>query len=168
MRYLLLFALFVAIGLQAQSYFSESNFKELGPMQFRWEHRNDRIHFEVISPDDGWLLLGLNQQEDIVGSSLFVGGRRDNQQYFDERYVTGVGENSSFAEMGWSSSAKDVSTRTTEDGRELLRFSLPIKSTAEHEYDLSPGQSVWFILAYSVSDDLDHHSRFRQHIQLRL
>ncbi|MEM7573215.1 MAG: hypothetical protein AAF433_09955 [Bacteroidota bacterium] len=168
MRLALFVSLLMVYALQAQSNSSSDDYQELGPMQYRWEHRGDRVFFEVISPDDGWIVLGLNQQDNIVGASLFFGGQRNEEQYFAERYVTGFGENSSFAELGWASKIADVSVTTTADDRERLSFSLPHQPVADYEYDLSPGQSVWLILAYSVSDDLGHHSRFRQHVQVRL
>lgn len=168
MRLALFVSLLTIYVLQAQSISSTDDYQELGPMQYRWEHRADRVFFEIISPDDGWLVLGLNEQDNIVGASLFFGGEQEGQEYFAERYVTGFGENSSFAEMGWTSRVEDVSLTKTADGRERLSFSLPHHPIADHEYDLSPGQSVWLILAYSVSDDLGHHSRFRRHVQLSL
>ncbi|MEL6140411.1 MAG: hypothetical protein AAFU67_02200 [Bacteroidota bacterium] len=142
---------------------------KVGPMNLTWTYEDEYIVFTVQSPDMGWVVLGINDRDDIVGATLYSGGYRTGAgTYFSERLVTSLGKNQSLKELGLTERVTDFAVEENSSKGTKLKIRMPYHAKGGKEYDLSKGQEHWIILAYSVSDDADHHSRFRKHVKVKL
>jgi len=148
---------------------SSSSPLDVGPMRVNWVYEEEDILFTVSSPGNGWVILGTNVKNDIVGATLYMGGvdDRTEQSYFSERRTVSMGSHRAKVDLGDPERAHNVTAAVSVSGT-TLSFRVRVKPTREVEHDLRPGSSVWLILAYSVSDDLGHHSRFRRHVEVTL
>jgi len=141
----------------------------VGPMSVSWRHEEHQITFRVTSPEAGWVVLGCNDEDNILGATLYMGGYNPaGETYFSERLVTDIGKHQAFSELGLPARVQRAAAASGPSGGTILTLTLPSASRSDQEYDLRPGEELWLILAYSVSDDLGHHSRFREHVRVRL
>lgn len=62
----------------------------------------------------------------------------------------------------------DVERISYQGRRTVATFSIPLRTGQPDVLSLQRGEFVEMILAYSVSDDLDHHSRVREHLRVQL
>lgn len=146
-----------------------SNPIDVGPMKVSWSHDTDEVYFVVDSPGQGWVALGTNERNDIVGASLYMGGWDEGGDalYFSERYTVSPGKHHPKIDLGYAERVRSVDVTTTPSGTQLTFRLRAVPDTAQ-EHDLRAGSKIWLILAYSVSDDLGHHSRFRRHVEVTL
>ncbi len=140
---------------------------EAGSMSVSWFFEEDHLIVEAIAPDDGWVAVGFNPKDDIVHTNLVMGGVAKGKPYLEDHYVKGFGNHQPVAALGVSPSATLISA-TNNDGKTTIRFSIPIKTTDSYHYDLSPGTEIYLICAFSMEDDLEHHSRMRKHVRVVL
>ena len=143
---------------------------EVGEMAVSWIYEGEDILFTVTSPDNGWIVLGFNDENNIVGATLQMGGYRETtgKQYFSERLTLAPGVHKAKADLKLPTQVTEV--EISKEGRRgtAMRLRLPVRPATMGGYDLRRGNELWLILAYSVSDDLDHHSRFRRHVKVTL
>lgn len=96
-----------------------------------------------------------------------MGGVNDEtgESYFSERRTVSPGKHEAKIDLGRSERARDVVSERSGLGTSLS-FRIRSEPMTEGEHDLRSGRDIWLILAYSVSDDLGHHSRFRRHVRV--
>ena len=163
---LLFLALFQFLPMKAILSPEQARTISVGDMQIRWEFVDDMIEFEMQSPLDGWVALGFNDENQIVGANLIMAHCPDNQPQLTDMYVVGFGDPRPVDTLGSQPQASIISGGKNNGTH--IRFKIPQTSSDQHHFDLEPGQTIWLICAYSESEDLDHHSRMRRHMEVRL
>ncbi len=136
-------------------------------MKVSWEHQGDMVTFTASAPDDGWVALGFNSKNDIVGSNLIMIGVKDTKITKEDFYVVSAGNPKPVGTLGSKSQIINPSG-TDKNGITTITFSLPIKALDKHHFDLHKGKRLWLICAYSMEDEFDHHSRMRRHVEITL
>jgi hypothetical protein len=113
------------------------------------------------------LAVGFHHRNDIVGSDLLqfrvVNGRAEGE----DQFVLGPGNHPPDSQIGGEDNLRLLSGTESAE-QTCIRFKLPLQSGDERDFAHDPTQSGWLILAWSVSDDFGHHSRFRQHLRFQL
>jgi len=143
--------------------------QEVGGMKVSWEFEGERLFFELIAPDNGWVGLGFNAKDDIVGTHLLLFSRKQETQSLEELFVKDVGNPVPVTEMFGSRTDMDIEYSVEErKGETTVRFSIDVAAYPAYRTSLAKGSTVWLICAFSESDDFDHHSRMRKHIQVIL
>lgn len=140
---------------------------EVGGMAIHWQYREDLLLIEASAPDNGWLALGFNTTDNIVGAYLIMAGVNEGKPYLEEHFVTGFGEHHPLSKLGGQETAVLIEA-TESAGLTRVRFSLPVSKKDKFRCDLPPGTALFMICAYSMSDDLQHHSRMRKHLRVVL
>ncbi len=166
----LMFLISLAIILLCCSY---SFSQELGQqvqiekMDISWKFENDRITFTATAPDDGWVALGFNTENNIVGSNLIMTSVNGSKVNIEDFYVVSAGNPKPVVSLGSKSQIINnsgfESERTT-----TVTFSLPIAAFDIYHKNLKKGNKIWLIGAYSMEDEFDHHSRMRKHVEITL
>ena len=136
-------------------------------MKVSWEHKGDMVTFTASAPDDGWVALGFNSKNDIVGSNLIMIGVKEGKITEEDFYVVGAGNPKPVGVLGSKSQIRNPGG-TDKNGITTITFSLPVKAFDKYHYDLSKGNTLWLICAYSMEDEFDHHSRMRRHVEITL
>lgn len=152
------------LGLSAQN---QKNQIQVERMQISWEHQGDQITFTATAPDDGWVALGFNTENNIVGSNLIIIGVNGDNVQAEDFYVVSAGNPKPIKSLGAKSQIKNYKG-WEKQGKTTIAFSLPVKSNDDYHLDLKEGSKVWLICAYSMEDDFGHHSRMRRHIEITL
>ncbi|MEO0473053.1 MAG: DOMON domain-containing protein [Bacteroidota bacterium] len=138
----------------------------VGDMSVQWVFIDDMIEFEIHSPLDGWVALGFNDADNIVGTNLIMANCRNNQPQLTDMYVVGFGDPRPVHKLGSQPQAQIIGGNKQQGTQ--IRFRIPQQSQDKYHFDLRKGQKIWLICAYSESEDLDHHSRMRRHVEVEL
>lgn len=155
-RLLCLMALLAASQLTAQMDVS------LGGMRWQGERRGDFLVMEVYAPTQGWVGVGFNRDNGIVGSDLLLLRVLDGKADGTDLFVKGAGDPRTDESLGGSHDLEIIDFAETREGT-YLKFRRPWPGEDTYDFPLREGESFWLILAYSTHDDFGHHSRMRQH-----
>lgn len=140
---------------------------DLGGMTASHRIVDDRVEFTLTAPTTGWLGIGFNDRNNIVGSDLYllhvVKGKTSGQ----DMYVKGAGDPRLDQSLGGTNDIQIISGEES-GGKTKIVFSLPLASQDKNDFQLAPGRELWLILAYSTHDEFDHHSRMRKHVRFTL
>ncbi|NJN35531.1 MAG: hypothetical protein HC817_16000 [Saprospiraceae bacterium] len=135
---------------------------EMNGMTIEWQHRGNEILFKINAPTEGWVALGFTETDEIVQSNLiFVGQKRKRRKVLNH-YVVGFGNHQHTEALGGQTAAR-LLTAEEKNGRTTASFTMPSAALDKFHYNLSEGNELWFICAFSADDDLQHHSRMREH-----
>ena len=159
----------LACGPAGFSHAQEATKKSVtrGGMTFEWEMKDGRLHGKLDAPHTGWVVVGFNLQNNIVGSNLLMFRVKNGKVEARDLRTVAMGDPRTDESLGGSNDITNVSGRE-ENGHTYINFEYPLHSGDKHDYPLTSGEKTWVILAWSVSDDWDHHSRMRQHVELKL
>ena len=136
-------------------------------MELTWNYANDRIHFEMAAPTSGWLCIGFNDGPSMTGAYLLMGRIVDGSSEVVAHYTQSPGNYKPLSKYGLASTVQNVSGEETVEGS-ILRFSLPTTARSDYARNLHSGTVYTLTLAYSRSDDFDHHSAMRTSVQQEL
>ena len=125
-----------------------------------WEHHEDHVTFTLFAPTDGWIALGFTENDDIVDTNLIMMKVDDDLIYAEDQYVVGFGKNPTVKSLGVESRIFDLDGNEA-NGKTTVSFSISKDKLDKYHFDLSEGREINVWLAWSVSDDFDHHSRKR-------
>lgn len=130
---------------------------------FTYKVEGEYLDCSLKAPTTGWIGVGFNQKNTIVGSDLLLFNVVQGKVSCTDLFIQGIGNPVEDALNGGGN------TISLLDGREegsttQVHFSIPLNSGDVNDFVHKIGQEAWLILAYSVADDFSHHSRVRKHI----
>ena len=162
------FAFVAALGLFGVGpYAVDANPLDVGGMRVAWSHRDGAVIFDVSAPTTGWVAVGFNDVDSIIGADLVMMRIVDGALEVQNRFVVATGDHRPVEEIGGVSIVLGVEGELSE-GRIGMRVVLDPRGEGSHHYSLAPGSEIVLINAYSVSPDFQHHSRMRRHVRVRL
>ena len=138
------------------------NPKTLTAEEFKlaWEYTEDNVTFTVSAPTKGWVAVGFTADDKIVATNLIMQKVDDDLVYGEDQFVTGMGQHPTINSLGGVSRISNI--QGTEKGKQTtVSFTIPAKKLDQYHFDLSEGNEINIWLAWSISDDFDHHSRKR-------
>ncbi len=137
-------------------------------MTVRWSlQAGSMIECTVTAPTTGWIALGFNTRDDIVGTNLIMASVEQGKVRIEDQYVVRAGEHVPVATLGGTSAISNVSG-TEQHGITTVSFRIQQHPEDRFHHHLTEAASVFLICAYSMEDDFAHHSRFRKHIRVTL
>ena len=77
-------------------------------MTVGWEYKNDRIHFTMQAPVEGWVTIGFNTTENISGTYLVMGNVVAGVPRVVAHYTISPGNYQSLVKLGGRSAVNDV------------------------------------------------------------
>ena len=136
-----------------------------GEMNFQNTIANDSILIEISAPTTGWLAVGFNIENKIVGSDLKMFKVNNGQIEAEDQFVKGIQDHPGDASIGGENNIKLLSGIEDAKGTRI-KFKIPLHSNDRFDYSHKMKVDFWLILAYSESDDFEHHSIMRKHFQI--
>ena len=133
----------------------------------QWEYKADRVHFEMQAPTDGWVAIGLNDKDQLIGNNLIMGAVKEEKVNITDDMILGFGYHQPMENIGSSSQLEDVKGWESM-GKTTIAFSLPIKAADQFHFDLNKGKEYFLLIAYSQDDDFAHHSIMRTSLKIEL
>lgn len=149
-------------------FFALPNEKEIrqGPMTCTYNLQGDSIEIELKAPTLGWLAIGFNSENSIVGSDLKQLTIRKEQVYYEDQFVQAFQTNPPDVSHGGESNVTIING-VEKAGSTTIKFRIPMQSTDKYDFKHCTEKDFWLILAYSQSDDFEHHSTMRKHVKMR-
>ncbi len=135
-------------------------------MTFRHRFVGDSIEFEFEAPASGWIAVGFNSKDDIVGADLKMFAVTAAGPVSSDQFVVAAGRHPEKRALGAASNLETLEL-TELRGRTRARFRTPVRG-GRYDFTFEPGREIWLILAWSAEDDFAHHSRVRRHFRYRL
>ncbi len=136
---------------------------QVGSMTFEAWLMEEEMEIELRAPTEGWIAVGFNQSDAILGADLLQFRVHDSGEvYAEDQLVTDFGKHPTDVSLGGTDDIKIMSGEER-DGQTSIRFRIPFSSGDPSDFSHQLNHSFWLILAYSVSDDFDHHSIMRKH-----
>lgn len=167
MKKSILFTLILTFSMSCIAQENNGNSISKNKMKVIWQYKNDRIHFEMSAPTDGWVTIGFNATSGTKGAYLLMGNIEKGKPKIVEHYTINPGNYKTISSLGETPQVNDVSGEATPN-RSVLKFSVPIKAETQYQKDLSEGKEYTMIIAYSQEDDFQHHSIMRTSIHVKL
>ena len=157
---MLIILVLLPLSLQAQKGVT------LGNMNMTYQIVGDEIQIQLKAPTTGWLGIGFNSTNSIVKSDLYLLRVRNGSLEGIDMYVAGAGNPKNDTLLGGSNNLKLINGIEDNNSTELT-FRLPLPSNDKYDYTHSLSREFWLILAYSQSDDYNHHSTMRKHVPFK-
>ena len=139
---------------------------QLGAMRCHYEIMQDSIELELEAPTIGWLAIGFNSENNIIGSDLLQFSIREGQVVYEDQYVQAMQVHPADLSQGGQSNVHILGGEE-QSGRTRIRFRIPMHSGDALDFKHTRGREFWMIMAYSQSDDFDHHSTMRKHLKMK-
>jgi len=140
---------------------------EKNGMKFTWKMEGDYMECIVESPGKGWIAIGFNERNTIVGSNLIMGAAEKGHFKMSDRYVVKFGQHESVLTLGVNEALLNREVIENKEGT-IMKFKIKRKNIDQYHLNLEKGKSIYVWLAYSMEDDFDHHSIMRTSIQINL
>ena len=157
---------FCFIILLSFSALEAQNDIQAGKMHFWSTVENDSILIKINAPTQGWLAVGFNQNNQIIGSDLKMFCVRAGKVIMEDQFVKGIQNHLEDINIGGTNNLKLIYGFENSNGTSIA-FKIPLASGDSYDYFHEIGQELWLILAYSVEDDFEHHSIMRKHFQIK-
>lgn len=125
------------------------------------------IQFRLSAPLKGWVAIGINTEEQLVGSNLIMASVKGETLSISDKYVVGLGDPRDMEKLGAHSKASLISGQEDDAGT-IVEFAIPAKSEDQYHFDLQKGKVIYLTMAFSVDDDFGHHSRMRTMVKVTL
>lgn len=159
--YVVVFMSFLAFELYGQ------HEVEVNDMKFSYLVDRDSIYVTLRAPTLGWVGVGFNNQNNIVGSDLLLFHIIDGETEVLDMYVAGLGNPKEDERNGGEMSIRSIKGIEKNEFTQVT-FSRAMDTADLYDFAHQKGKSFWLILAYSLHDNFSHHSRMRKHILLKL
>ena len=159
--------LFESLLVYSKPCASLSNRVEVDGMTVSWAFKSDYVQFDIMAPTKGWVTLGFNSRNDIVGSTLVMMSIVEDQVHVEEHYVHSVGKHQDLGTMTRDLGLLGVSG-TEGNGASQFSFLYKIGLSDRYHTLLEPNLELYLVCAYSESDYFDHHSIMRKHVLVTL
>jgi hypothetical protein len=159
--------LILAVTLLFKVLQPESDLKQVSVngMTIKWEVQSNDLVFEVFAPTDGWVAIGFNPKNNIVGTNLIMGASKPEETIVEDQYVIAAGVHKMTQALGGVTAIRNFSCIENNSGT-ILKFSIPTRQTDKFHYRLMEGTKIWLICAFSQENDFNHHSIMREHIEI--
>ncbi|MEM7283835.1 MAG: DOMON domain-containing protein [Pseudomonadota bacterium] len=133
-----------------------------GDMTFAWDHQANRLHGHLTAPAPGWLAVGFNDRQQLVGTRFVMAiVAKDGHVQIQERVAIPTGHDL-VINRGGETQLDDVSGQRIAEISHLT-FSLPHQFDDRHHVSLAPGTTSYLMLAWAHQPDFTHHSAWRHH-----
>ena len=137
---------------------------EKNGMSVSWTVEDRHLHVRLSAPTTGWVLVGFNDRPGLQGAKLLFfrvrAGVAEGEVHRTDLQRYPAPYHRSRMSIGGSNYVTAVEG-TEHDGTTTVQGRIPLDSGEPLDVRLASGRKVHMILAYSVSDDFDHHSRMR-------
>lgn len=141
---------------------------EAAGMRLLYRLEGDRLVGTLSGPTRGWVLVGFNHPgRGLEGARLFFFALDADGRVLAEEHEARPPRHAPRRTLG-EADRIEVRRASERGGTTQVSFRLPARPRTGVGVRLTSGREVELILAYSVSDDFDHHSRRRVHQRLTL
>lgn len=154
----------IPTSMQTHNTTISKNGKGIG---WHFAENGDKIIFDVSSPSHGWVAIGINTENRLVGCNLIMASAADDHGVISDRYVVGLGDHQSMEDLGAVSTARLLSYSESESGTHVTMIT-DTDTDDQYHHRLRPGDTIYLTIANSHHDDFMHHSAMRTIVKINL
>ena len=156
----------ICIFAYSMNCFSQKSSHTVKKMHFEWKFLIEELEISLSAPTKGWVAVGFNNSDQLKGTNLIMCCVKNGKTLIEDHYIIRSGLHEKVENLGGINrttiiSGKESSSRTSV----TLRLQL---LADQHHPELSAGLTYYVLLAYSISDDFDHHSIMRTTVPITL
>ncbi|GAB4415546.1 MAG: hypothetical protein OHK0039_24210 [Bacteroidia bacterium] len=140
---------------------------ERNQMVVTWTLTDTHLAISMQAPVGGWVAIGLNPEDRLDGTNLYMGRVQADRAEVVEHYVLRPGDYRPLVSLGGQTAVSQVSG-SQHDGSTCLHFRIDRTVFDRYHHALQQGQLLHLLMAYSLEDDFAHHSIMRTSVQIRL
>ncbi len=140
---------------------------EKNGMKISWSIKADQVHFEVFAPTQGWVAIGFNEKDKLVGNNLIMGNVVNGVCTISDQFIKGFEDHQAVETLGGQNHLSLISGQEDKKGTNI-RFAIQSKAKDVFHYDLIKGKEFTLLIAYAQEDNFDHHSTMRTSIKIIL
>jgi hypothetical protein len=156
----------ILIGLIMLSSISAYTFVKNG-MEIRWKFLpNKQLEIRLSAPTNGWLAIGFNTKSGLKGTNLIMATIKNAEVEIEDHYIIAAGDHQKVEDLGGKNHLLEFSGTESLTETKII-FTLDTQAD-DHHHHLKAGHEYFILLAYSRSDDFDHHSTMRTEVKLKL
>lgn len=163
---MLLYGFAVTLPLKTNDQETLMSITEKG-MKVSWTHEKSFVRFELSAPTNGWVAIGFNEKTGLTDTYLIMARIRDGFAEVTEHRVFKPGHYVPVMELDGKPMIFDCAGIEA-DGKTIVSFSVPTGLGGEYQKDLSPNLDYYLTMAFSQSDDFQHHSIMRTQQKVKL
>ena len=133
-----------------------------------WEFIDDEIIFTMAAPTTGWVSIGFNPSQRMRDAAFVIGYIDNNGDVqIREDYGTGNTSHASDISLGGTEDVR-VLSGTTEEGKTVITFALPLDSGDSYDVVFTPGETYTMLLAYGPEGAQNFTARHRSRTSLEV
>ncbi len=136
-------------------------------MRFEWQVEGSDLRVKMSAPTTGWVRVGFNTVRAQHLANMIVAWVDADGVHVQDRYATDPPYIEPDTMLGGQDDARAVSGQEA-DGRTQVELTLPLDSGDAYDLAMKPGQTIYLILSYAESDDLDAPSTVRTAVEITL
>jgi len=95
-------------------------------MEIKWSLVKDTLKFKVFAPTQGWVAIGFNSSNNIVGANLIMGAAKNDKSIFEDQYVIATGVHKEIKLLGGNTAISNLICTENKSGT-TMKFSIPQK-----------------------------------------
>ncbi len=136
------------LGTQYTNHFFDKKTK----INVFWKIDNNKIHFALESPGQGWVGIGFNPKGPVMnGADIFMGFVKNGKTYINEEYANTPYSHEPIVQAGGKDCILSYKGESTHNGT-ILTFVRNLKSCGLHDKTIS-NKDMTVMLAYSNGKD---------------
>jgi hypothetical protein len=140
---------------------------EKNNMLVRWKVQETTILMEVSAPTNGWVAIGFNTKEGLSGTNLIMACVKDGKVVVEDYYTKKPGDYKPILQLGGQNGISNI------DGEEQtaftkVTFELALNLKDGFHHTLKKDGEYYLLMAYSQSDNFQHHSIMRTSEKIKL
>ncbi|MDX1958280.1 MAG: DOMON domain-containing protein [Leptospiraceae bacterium] len=136
-------------------------------MNVSWKYEDKFLIFRMRSKSKGWMAIGFNETSELKGTKLIMGAITKDSVVVSERYIIEPGVHKSLTELGLKEEIQ-IQNYKEVNGIKEIEFKLPVASKQKFSKNLTRGNKIHLLIAYSLENDFMHHSISRTSIPIEL
>ena len=140
---------------------------ERNGMTLRWSAGKEFLDLEMRSPQQGWVAIGFNPRSGLKGTHLLMGRVQNGKAEVSDRTILAPGDHQAISNLGEVPWPIQVKGSESSSGT-VVRFRLPLHRSDQWRHQLEAGRTYYVLMAFSRSDDFDHHSIMRTEVKITL
>ncbi len=130
-------------------------------MSVQWSFKNKKLIFQTRTNTLGWVAIGINEEEELVGSNLITLSINEGQPIISDRYILGHGNHKAIEELDGQSHVTLNHSKKSANSV-WFEFEVICSPTDPYHFQLRKGKTIYLTMAYSISPDFQHHSLKRE------
>ena len=121
-------------------------------MKVSWTVDGDKLHVQLSAPTEGWVGIGFDPEEDMMGANIIIGAVKDGKVRIEDHYGDRKRGHSPDDKLGGKNDVLDPQG-TEEGGVTTISFALPLTAGDKADKAIDVSKTNRIIVAFGTGRD---------------